>query len=172
MLSLAKRIRETVTPARRTSAFLSQGVLTPEEFIEAGEQLVFKCPTWTWEAGDPSKAKDCLPDKSRQFLVTRNVPCHRRAKDLEGEYVGDTEVRQGESQKMTAAAPATGAQQDQREEQGGVYLTMLGWSPMWWPIPREEGGLGRAGATMTMRRSCSWGVGRGGCWGGRGERQI
>ena len=48
MLSLAKRIRETVTPARRTSAFLTRGVLTPEEFVEAGEQLVFKCPTWTW----------------------------------------------------------------------------------------------------------------------------
>lgn len=48
MLSLAKRIRETVTPARKTSAFLTQGVLTPEEFVEAGEQLVFKCPTWTW----------------------------------------------------------------------------------------------------------------------------
>lgn len=48
MLSLAKRIRETVTPARKTSAFLTQGVLTPEEFVEAGEQLVYKCPTWTW----------------------------------------------------------------------------------------------------------------------------
>ena len=24
------------------------------------------------ESGDPSKAKDCLPDKSKQFLVTRN----------------------------------------------------------------------------------------------------
>ncbi|CAM9362138.1 unnamed protein product [Scytosiphon promiscuus] len=96
MLSLAKRIRETVTPARKTSAFLTQGVLTPEEFVEAGEQLVFKCPTWTWESGDPSKAKDCLPDKSKQFLVTRNVPCHRRAKALEGEYVGDTEVMFGD----------------------------------------------------------------------------
>lgn len=50
MLSLAKRIRETVTPARKTSAFLTRGVLTPQEFVEAGEQLVFKCPTWTWWA--------------------------------------------------------------------------------------------------------------------------
>lgn len=29
------------------------------------------------ESGDPSKAKDCLPDKSKQFLVTRNGACHR-----------------------------------------------------------------------------------------------
>lgn len=55
MLSLAKRIRETVTPARRTSAFLTRGVLTPAEFVEAGEQLVFKCPTWTWWEGRPSR---------------------------------------------------------------------------------------------------------------------
>ncbi|CAM9192332.1 unnamed protein product [Pylaiella littoralis] len=108
MLSLAKRIRETVTPARRTSAFLTQGVLTPEEFVEAGEQLVFKCPTWKWESGDSSKAKDCLPDKSKQFLVTRNVPCHRRVKALEGEYVGDTEVMFGGDGSATEGGSADG----------------------------------------------------------------
>ncbi|CAM9211943.1 unnamed protein product [Ascophyllum nodosum] len=97
MLSFAKRMRENVVPARRNSAFLTKGVLTPAEFLEAGEQLVFKCPTWSWEAGDPSRAKDCFPDKSKQFLVTRNVPCHRRAKALEGEYVGDTEIVVGDA---------------------------------------------------------------------------
>ncbi|CAM9658660.1 unnamed protein product, partial [Sphacelaria rigidula] len=72
MLSLAKRVREAVTPARRTSAFLTRGVLTPEEYMLAGDQLVFKCPTWSWEGGDASKNKDCLPDPNKQFLVTRN----------------------------------------------------------------------------------------------------
>lgn len=48
MLSFAKRVRENVVPVRRTSAFLTKGVLTPAEFVEAGEQLVFKCPTWSW----------------------------------------------------------------------------------------------------------------------------
>ena len=49
--SRVKSIREWVTPARTTSAFLSKGVLTPEEFVRAGDELVFKCPTWSWEGG-------------------------------------------------------------------------------------------------------------------------
>jgi hypothetical protein len=34
--SKIKNLREWVTPARTTSAFLSKGVLTPEEFVKAG----------------------------------------------------------------------------------------------------------------------------------------
>ncbi|CAM9709255.1 unnamed protein product [Hapterophycus canaliculatus] len=129
MLSLAKRIRETVTPARKTSAFLTQGVLTPEEFVEAGEQLVFKCPTWTWESGDPSKAKDCLPDKSKQFLVTRNVPCHRRAKALEGEYVGDTEVRRHQKQEIQTATVALDSPRGTARGEVEGFPTRRGSSP-------------------------------------------
>ena len=32
-----------------------KGVLTPEEFVAAGDLLVDKCPSWSWEAGDPAK---------------------------------------------------------------------------------------------------------------------
>ena len=32
-----------------------KGVLTPAEFVSAGDLLVDKCPSWSWEAGDPSK---------------------------------------------------------------------------------------------------------------------
>ncbi|CAM9778066.1 unnamed protein product, partial [Discosporangium mesarthrocarpum] len=91
LMSKLKNVREAVYPVRANSAFLTKGVLTPEEFVAAGEQLVFKCPTWSWEAGDPVKAKKYLP-ADKQFLVTRNVPCHRRVSNLKGEYVGDTEV--------------------------------------------------------------------------------
>jgi hypothetical protein len=34
--SKIKNLREWVTPVRTTSAFLSKGVLTPEEFVKAG----------------------------------------------------------------------------------------------------------------------------------------
>ena len=52
LLSSLRTAREYVTPTLKSSAFLTKGVLTPEEFIAAGDELVFKCPTWSWEAGE------------------------------------------------------------------------------------------------------------------------
>ena len=63
------------------SAFAEKGVLTPDEFVAAGDLLVLRCPTWQWQAGDPAKARPYLPAE-KQFLLTRNVPCQRRARAL------------------------------------------------------------------------------------------
>lgn len=52
---------------------------------------MYKCPTWSWEAGDPSKAKSYLP-LDKQYLATRGVPCHRRVATLETDYLGETEL--------------------------------------------------------------------------------
>ncbi|KAF6995436.1 hypothetical protein CFC21_011939 [Triticum aestivum] len=82
---LYKGTVERVTGPRTVSAFLEKGVLSVPEFILAGDNLVSKCPTWSWEAGDPSKRKPYLPS-DKQFLVTRNVPCLRRAVAVEEEY--------------------------------------------------------------------------------------
>eukprot|EP00986_Skeletonema_menzelii_P012573 scaffold6982_cov144-Skeletonema_menzelii.AAC.6 len=82
LLSNLKSAREYLTPTLKSSAFLTRGVLTPEEFVKAGDELVYKCPTWTWEGGDPSKRKPHLPP-DKQFLMTRNVPCTERVSSLE-----------------------------------------------------------------------------------------
>ncbi|XP_011027965.1 PREDICTED: autophagy-related protein 3-like [Populus euphratica] len=76
---------ERITGPRTVSAFKEKGVLSVSEFILAGDNLVCKCPTWSWESGEPSKRKPYLPAE-KQFLITRNVPCLRRAASVEEEY--------------------------------------------------------------------------------------
>ena len=68
----------------KESKFLEDGVLTPEEFIKAGDYLTQKCPTWKWCSANSLqniKPVDYLPTE-KQFLIT-TVRCPRRAKDYE-----------------------------------------------------------------------------------------
>jgi len=91
MTSFLRNLRETLTPIRTSSAFLTSGVLTPEEFVLAGDELVFKCPTWAWEGGDPKHRRKHLPP-DKQYLITRNVPCVERANTCEASgYGGSTD---------------------------------------------------------------------------------
>ncbi|CAL9076147.1 unnamed protein product [Musa textilis] len=76
---------ELLTRPHTVSAFKKKGVLSISEFILAGDNLVAKCPTWSWEVGEPSKKKSYLP-ADKQYLITRNVPCLRRASSMEEEY--------------------------------------------------------------------------------------
>ncbi|PKA61102.1 Autophagy-related protein 3 [Apostasia shenzhenica] len=80
-----KGTMERITAPRTVSAFKEKGVLSVSEFVIAGDNLVAKCPTWSWEAGEPSKRKSYLP-ADKQYLITRNVPCLRRAVSVEEEY--------------------------------------------------------------------------------------
>ncbi|CAJ1934301.1 unnamed protein product [Sphenostylis stenocarpa] len=76
---------ERITGPRTVSAFKEKGVLSVSEFVTAGDSLVAKCPTWSWESGESGKRKPYLP-LEKQFLITRNVPCLRRAASVEEEY--------------------------------------------------------------------------------------
>lgn len=76
------RTADRVMPTLSESRFADEGVLTPEEFVAAGDLLVFQCKTWSWEAGDPDRAVPYLP-REKQFLITRNVRCAQRCSALE-----------------------------------------------------------------------------------------
>lgn len=74
-------LRDRLAPISHTSTFRNTGQITPEEFVLAGDYLVYKFPTWSWaDASHPSKRVTYLPE-GKQFLVTRGVPCHRRLDD-------------------------------------------------------------------------------------------
>ncbi|MCL4124282.1 UNVERIFIED_CONTAM: hypothetical protein GTU68_029048 [Idotea baltica] len=75
-------VAECLIGTLKDSKFKETGVLTPEEFVAAGDHVVHQCPTWQWVAGDPSKAKSYLP-ADKQFLITKNVPCYKRCKQME-----------------------------------------------------------------------------------------
>jgi ubiquitin-like-conjugating enzyme ATG3 len=76
--SALNTFRDTYYPPSRKSNFRETGELTPEEFVTAGDYLVYKFPSWSWSAASsPSKRAAFLPD-NKQFLVTRAVPCRRR----------------------------------------------------------------------------------------------
>jgi len=71
-----------VTNPLSTSKFLDEGVLTPEEFVNAGDLLVLKCPSWSWRPSHGKTNQKGLPT-DKQYLITNNVPSMMRRSDLE-----------------------------------------------------------------------------------------
>ncbi|KAK9248028.1 autophagocytosis associated protein [Lipomyces tetrasporus] len=81
--------REYLSPLSHISTFKQTGEITPDEFVLAGDYLVYKFPTWSWSSAPPSKRRDFLPP-DKQFLVTKHVASHVRAQAASGVYAGST----------------------------------------------------------------------------------
>ena len=95
--SALDKVRDRYAPISRTSTFRSTGQITPEEFVAAGDYLVYKFPSWSWsDASSAARRVNYLPE-GKQFLLTRGVPCHRRLDDnfAGGGGAADDLVRDG-----------------------------------------------------------------------------
>ena len=127
-----------VTPVTIGSQFKEKGQLTCDEFVEAGDQLVQKFPSWQWQAAHCDFAKSHLP-KQKQFLITRNVPCTNRVLDL------DTMLNAGAQDEDGFCLPAMGSdgeEQDGVEEIGGPYVAANTTSNNSGIAPADVGGCG------------------------------
>ena len=68
-----------ISPTLKQSKFYTEGKLTPEEFVLAGDFLVLKCPTWKWCSAKDNLYNSALP-KDKQYLLT-TVKSNSRASD-------------------------------------------------------------------------------------------
>ncbi|KAK1758384.1 putative autophagy protein [Echria macrotheca] len=86
LYSTVNSLRDRYAPPSTKSTFRETGEITPEEFLAAGDYLVFKFPTWSWADADPTSKRASYLPPGKQFLVTRHVPCNRRLND---DFAGD-----------------------------------------------------------------------------------
>ena len=93
-------LAEYITPVLKESKFRETGVITPAEFVTAGDFLVHHCPTWQWSGGEPNKMRKYLPPE-KQYLFTKGVPCYKRAnqvfnvKEKSAEIIEESDVDGG-----------------------------------------------------------------------------
>ena len=78
----------------KESKFYSEGKLTPEEYILAGDFITQKCPTWKWCAADKNFSNKNLP-QDKQYLKT-TVSCTRRAEDYNKENLTFEKIVEGD----------------------------------------------------------------------------
>lgn len=79
----ALSVAEYFTPVLKQSKFRQTGVITPEEFVIAGDHLVHHCPTWSWSPASSASHRKLYLPADKQYLVTKSVPCYKRCKDIE-----------------------------------------------------------------------------------------
>lgn len=76
-----KKVYNSVCGVKKVADFQETGMLTPEEFLKAGDELVQKMPVWAWAEGEEN-IQSFFP-QHKKYLVYRGAPCYRRAPDFD-----------------------------------------------------------------------------------------
>ncbi len=103
---------ESVAPTLKKSELTTRGVLTPAEFVAAGDALVSKFPSWTWAVGESSQRRSYLPS-DKQYLVTKSGAWQEGRRGV-GEGGARRAARQGTRARMRSAVPGTRQGPDER----------------------------------------------------------
>lgn len=117
--STLDKVREWA-PVSHTSTFRQNGQITPEEFVAAGDYLVYKFPTWSWADASPESKRASYLPAGKQFLVTRGVPCHRRLDDNFAGDAGHDETVVGDGEDFKAGGAKAGDDEDGWLRTGGL----------------------------------------------------
>jgi ubiquitin-like-conjugating enzyme ATG3 len=117
--TLGDKVREWA-PVSHTSTFRANGQITPEEFVAAGDYLVYKFPTWSWADASPASKRVSYLPAGKQFLVTRGVPCHRRLDDNFAGDAGHDETMVGDGEDFRSGGHSPGDDEDGWLRTGGL----------------------------------------------------
>lgn len=77
--SLGRKAAEAMAPDRPESSFLTDGKISPEEFVRACDAYIHNFPMWQW--GTATKKVKHLPE-DKQFLYRSRVPRNDRLDDV------------------------------------------------------------------------------------------
>lgn len=110
-------LREYLTPINNESNFRKTGEISPEEFVKAGDYLVYKFPTWKWGTCPANLQKKFLP-ADKQFLITKHVPSYQRVAAYLPESESDNEEgHDSDSDSEWVARPDTSAVNAMKQQQ-------------------------------------------------------
>ena len=82
LLHYLRVVREANTPISTASTLSETGMLTPEEWVAAGNGLVSRNPLFQWKAAATSMSVAHLPP-DKQYLVATKLPSYTRVADLQ-----------------------------------------------------------------------------------------
>jgi len=97
------KIISQYSSAPHESKLLEEGILTPEEFVVAGDCLIANCPVWAWSSAPEGRSVAYLP-ADKQYLINRRVICQSRAQDFGKVMEDETDIGEGWIQSGESAA--------------------------------------------------------------------